>query len=419
MHLVIFVFLSLTLCAPFVPYIFVSGNLSVIDLIFPFLLLLSMKENFTLPVPSIILVMFALISLLSLIVNSYNYELIPGELFFIIRWLFYSIFAFFIFNAVSKEAELAKVVLGAVAFSVFISTVVVWYLWILSPRYVGSVPMLHLIHESAPVLVNRNYFGFFLSIGFPLWFVFAFNYRKRGFVKLLLLLVTLLLMISSILTFSKGSWLASFLPIIFLFIVTMIRRGSFSYKVRTVFKVSVMLLLFSAFVLNHSVEEKYAITGEVTGRIAGSAETNTQRLQFVEDSFMMMMLNPLIGVGPGNYRAEAINSGFIPTGDPHNALLWLGAELGIIGFLLALFCVVHLGYVIYKIYNTQTQQSKLVSELLLVVYLALILNIVVHGLPFSMKHFWVVYAVAYALYRSRPVFVDGLGRRIGFSVLRR
>lgn len=403
----VFLYITLSLCAPMVPYLFVAGNFSFIDaLLFIFFILVLRQKN-VVPVPSVLLVLLSLLSIVLLLLNQYRYDINVGELFFVFRWVYYALMVFFIVNLIVKEPGYGEVVLKGVAFSVLISALVVWYLWSLSPRYSGVAPMLHLIHEGAPVMVNRNYFGFFLSIGVPLWLVLAMNYRGNGLVRFGLFSAALFLMVSSVLTFSKGTWLASFLPIMFLLYMRLSAHTSFYLRARLLM-ISVVIFFAALFVVSmYSVSDEGSLSEELTGRVANSSETNSQRVQFVIDSFEIIMMNPVIGVGPGNYRAEAISRGFVPTGDPHNALLWIGAELGLAGFALVLFAVVHLGLVIYRSYNSRTLASRRVSELLFVAYLSLVLNIAIHGLPFSMKHFWVVYAVAYALYlvRYRPVAV--------------
>ena len=403
----VFLYITLSLCAPMVPYLFVAGNFSFVDgLLFVFFILVLRQKN-VVPVPAVLLALLSLLSIVLLLLNQYRSDINVSELFFVFRWLYYAMMVFFIVNLVVKEPGYGEVVLRGVAFSVLVSALVVWYFWWLSPRYSGVTPMLHLIHEGAPVMVNRNYFGFFLSIGVPLWFVLAMNYRGNGLLRFGLFAVALFLMVSSVLTFSKGTWLASFLPVMFLLYVRFTAHTSLYLKLRLLLMYGVVFSALLFAVLEYSVSDDGSLSGGLAGRVANSSETNSQRVQFVIDSFEIMMMNPVIGVGPGNYRAEAISSGLVPTGDPHNALLWIGAELGLAGFALVLFAVIHLGIVIYKSYNSHTLASRRVSELLFVAYLSLVLNIAVHGLPFSMKHFWVVYAVAYALYlvRYRPVAV--------------
>jgi len=90
-----------------------------------------------------------------------------------------------------------------------------------------------------------------------------------------------------------------------------------------------------------------------------SAGTNdgsvNQRLRYYEDVLTHMSSNPIFGVGLGNWKLKSIDydakdiSGYIVPYHAHSDFIQLGAELGIIGFLLYLAVFLWAIYYVYRL----------------------------------------------------------------------
>lgn len=82
-----------------------------------------------------------------------------------------------------------------------------------------------------------------------------------------------------------------------------------------------------------------------------TTESNRNRLAMIEIAIQQMRENPVFGIGPEAFRSDALARGFLPiqAGDiasgPHNELLRVGAELGLVG--LALYLLAH-GVVLFR-----------------------------------------------------------------------
>jgi len=228
--------------------------------------------------------------------------------------------------------------------------------------------MLHVVHNVENFAINRNYLGFFSSILVNMSFV-RFMLSDRNIEKLTFFSIFFFSLSTSILTFSKGTWLASvfFLPIFFMLS---------SNKRLSVF---VAIFIFTISIL--MVFDVAALVDAVFYRIDTSSSTNIHRLQFLKDAVFIFQNHFFWGVGPGGYREAAIFYGLDPTSDPHNALLWLLVEVGILGFLVFVFLIF---YSIYILFNLQ----KNTSLLLVSIFVPLMLNIPFHGLTLSLKYLW-------------------------------
>jgi O-antigen ligase len=73
-----------------------------------------------------------------------------------------------------------------------------------------------------------------------------------------------------------------------------------------------------------------------------TTESNRNRLAMIEIALRQIRENPVFGVGPEAFRSDALAEGFLPiplrhvaTG-PHNELLRIGAETGLVGLALYL-----------------------------------------------------------------------------------
>lgn len=386
-----------SLIAPFFEIFFIAGNISYFDPFLIFFLIQRISKLYffnELKIPVYVLIAATLIGFISLITNSMGY-ISSQQLFFCLRWLYLALLLILIANYIRTDPSATKIVISSIIFSTIITLTFTWVAWFVSPRYLpGGIPMLHLIHDGSLLIINRNYLGFFLSIPLGALFYLLLFYEKKS-VNYFGTFFSIIFIFTGILfTFSKGSWAASTLPILLVSIYIFINFNSSSYIRRRPKRLPFIFFFSLIFVwIYFNVGNLELLINSVETRFLESSDTNNERVQFIFESMQLMMLNPIFGVGPGLYRESAIKLGFLPTSDPHNALLWIGSEHGVfIFFLFILVIFLSIKYLIKLIKKTDG------SELIWVlasgnILLALICNIPIHGLSFVMKHFWVILGV--------------------------
>ncbi|MBT5166488.1 MAG: tetratricopeptide repeat protein [Nitrosomonadales bacterium] len=108
-----------------------------------------------------------------------------------------------------------------------------------------------------------------------------------------------------------------------------------------------------------------------------SAGTNdgsvNQRLRYYEDVLTHLSSNPIFGVGLGNWKLKSIDydskdiNGYVVPYHAHSDFIQLGAELGIIGFILYLGVFVWAVFFVYRLirYSTLSVEEKVFLFLLL------------------------------------------------------
>ena len=218
--------------------------------------------------------------------------------------------------------------------------------------------MLHVIDFD----LNRNYLGYFLSLGSVLSYSMFFI-SKNTVIKYLFLLIFFLFLFSTVLTFSKGALLSVFIALLTYFNVWFVAF------------IVIALLLFGNYIM--------IIQSNYVDRFTTSSY-NDERLQFVLDAILAIFNNPLLGVGPGNYKSYSDYVNAQVTSDPHNALLWVGAESGLLVVLIILIIIIWLTK--HGIFGLSKNPVLSPLRSLIIVNF---LNIPIHGLTFSMKYFWI------------------------------
>ena len=207
------------------------------------------------------------------------------------------------------------------------------------------------------VTANRNITAFSIAIKIP--FVLFIIYKlsnyliKIGLSGLLLLSILCLSMIQS---------RASFIALAFIFFAFLALcialflndRNKFSLYLFTYFFVPMFLAVgINQFFLSDKGADALARASTISiGTNDGSVN---QRLRYYEDVLTHMSSNPLFGVGLGNWKLKSIEYeskdilGYIVPYHAHSDFIQLGAELGIIGFLLYLGIFLLAIYYVYRL----------------------------------------------------------------------
>jgi O-antigen ligase len=197
-------------------------------------------------------------------------------------------------------------------------------------------------------------------------------------------------------SFSKGAWLSALGAILF-YEIHRFFSSQWVYTIGPSLRIFLIFLGLIFAVTSFSESWVASYTSQVEKAIQNSSDTNDERLNYAIQASILTLENPVFGVGPKNYENAAKRSGFLQTTDPHNALLWVGAELGIGGFFLtaALFL-----WLFYKAMMSAHGLTKWSSHrpLNLLIF-CLILNIPLHGLPISSKYLWIAIALVVSLSR--------------------
>ena len=98
-----------------------------------------------------------------------------------------------------------------------------------------------------------------------------------------------------------------------------------------------------------------------------------QRLRYYEDVLTHLKSNPIFGVGLGNWKLKSIEYdakdivGYVVPYHAHSDFIQLGAELGVIGFLLYLGLFIFAGYFVFRLirYSNAQENEKIFLFMLL------------------------------------------------------
>ena len=226
------------------------------------------------------------------------------------------------------------------------------------------------------VTANRNITAFSLAIKLP-FVLFLLELFIKRYIKIFLTLLIFLTIVCLSMIQSRASFVA--LGIIILGYISLnFSKYWRQRKIINIYRIGFLLLpLFAAIIINQSYFSK--IGADAVSRAASiSLSTNdgsvNQRLRYYEDVLKHMRSNPIFGVGLGNWKLKSIDYdakdiiGYIVPYHAHSDFIQLGAELGILGFLLYLGIFVLAVYYGYKLirFSSISENEKTFIFLLLI-----------------------------------------------------
>jgi O-antigen ligase len=351
-------------------------------LVIIYLLYLVFNKKIYFSTISLIPIFLGFIALASYLINSNNYIYYSIPIGQILRWFFFAILIIVYTGLINNRKKVWSCLVGLLVGSI-ITLSWSWYVWFLMPNYLFGLPFLH-VYENTEFVINRNFMGFFLAIGTSLSFGFSImpklTYKKR----ILFILIFIWHIFSLVLTFSKGAWLSGIAPIIYISIFILYKK----YKYRLFFLIPFSLLLLTIISSTFTLQMINNLDMAIKYRLTKSEYTNTMRTNYIYDSITLIIQNPIFGVGPKAYRHATIKDGLQNTSDPHNALLWVGAELGFISLLSLLLIMI----LVFK--YLKSNRFKLIifdyHVIFQLVFFSLLLHTIVSGLAFSMKVTWIL-----------------------------
>ena len=226
------------------------------------------------------------------------------------------------------------------------------------------------------VTANRNITAFSFAIKIP-FVLFLLHAISKRFLKVLLTLLIFLTLICISMIQSRASFIAVGIILIgyvglYLVLYFKVKRLQSIYRIG-----SLILPLIAAILINQTYLSKFgadAVSRAATISVSTNDGSVNQRLRYYEDVLTHMSSNPIFGVGLGNWKLKSIDYdardivGYVVPYHAHSDFIQLGAELGVLGFLLYLGIFVWAVYFVYRLirYSTLSQNEKVFIFLLLV-----------------------------------------------------
>ncbi|MDB4270231.1 O-antigen ligase family protein [Flavobacteriaceae bacterium] len=303
---------------------------------------------------------------------SYFYAINPTEVLVNISrqvnvLMMYLVMGFFVYHLKSKRTFLSYVITAILVVEVY--SVLNQALQILNVNGILSGGALK------GVTANRNITAFSIVLKIP--FVLFLIYKKSKLLHnwilsgIILLSILCLSMIQSRASFlAVGLILIAFLSLcIFLFIKDKNKKHLFQYGyllLPFLFAVGINQTLLS----NKGAD---ALARASTISVDTKDGSINQRLRYYEDVLTHLSSHPILGVGLGNWKLKSIDydskdiKGYVVPYHAHSDFIQLGAELGIVGFLLYLGLFLWAVFFVYRLirYSVSSVEEKVFLFLLL------------------------------------------------------
>lgn len=327
---------------------------------------------------------FIILGLVSSLVALSNSNFGEVSLLHLLRWSIYALLVV-ILSQYLRDQKFRVFFISAMFVGVLATGMLLWIFWLMEKQYFLSIPMLHLRdHELLGISLNRNTFGLYLAMGFPLG-VYLYSYASSTVGRLCIMGLIWFLIISTVLTFSRGAWIGLALLLLIYsvyFLHTSLTRS------KLIMSLTVIMFIVIGYVLSNIKDYLEVLSGW-----AQLIDDDT-RVAFVKDSIQIIIQYPLFGVGPGNYLTAAVQLDLNATKDPHNAFLWIGAEYGLFGFLIVSGLIF---YPLFYIFNMKILMKRYFNrrELYLIFSLACYLSVraLTTGVVVSSELIWTVIAL--------------------------
>jgi len=194
------------------------------------------------------------------------------------------------------------------------------------------------------VTANRNITAFSIAIKIP-YVLYLIIYNQKFWIKILYSFLVLLSLFSLSMIQSRASFVAAALIGVLLLtwtIINFLKNKSYKPLINNLYYLLPMIL---AIILNQtfvSSKGADALSRASTISVSTNDGSVNQRLRYYEDVLTHISSNPIFGVGIGNWKLTSIDydkadiTGYIVPYHAHSDFIQLGAELGIIGFILYL-----------------------------------------------------------------------------------
>ena len=226
------------------------------------------------------------------------------------------------------------------------------------------------------VTANRNITAFSLAIKIP-FVLYLLHLISKRFIKVILIILIFLTLLGLSMIQSRASFIA-----VGIILIGHIILNLFLYlkgkRLHSIYRIGFLIFpLIAAIFFNQIFLTKFgadAVSRAATISVNTNDGSVNQRLRYYEDVVTHMSSNPIFGVGLGNWKLKSIDydskdiKGYVVPYHAHSDFIQLGAELGVLGFLLYLGIFVWAVYYVYRLlkYSTLSENEKVFIFLLLI-----------------------------------------------------
>ena len=257
------------------------------------------------------------------------------------------------------------------------------------------------------VTANRNITAFSIAIKIPFVLYLIGILRKVSF-KVLLTTVIFFALLSLSMIQSRASFIAVGLITIGYSIWQIIIYLKHTKSIKSLLSIGFIIIpLLLSITINQTViasKGADALSRAATISLSTNDGSVNQRLRYYQDVLTHLTSNPFFGTGLGNWKLKSIDydskdiNGYVVPYHAHSDFIQLGAELGIIGFLLYLgvfLCAVY--YVFIFIRNSKSSLEEKTFVFLLLVALGVYSVDANLNFPIARPQVLVVWAAVMAL----------------------
>ena len=226
------------------------------------------------------------------------------------------------------------------------------------------------------VTANRNITAFSIAIKIP-FVLFLIHLVQKGWIKIVLSFLVCLALLCLSMIQSRASFIAVGLTVVAYIAMHGVLYLKKNKKWQQVLQVGYLVIpLVLALLINQaflSSKGADALSRAATISVSTNDGSVNQRLRYYEDVLTHLSSHPIFGVGLGNWKLKSIDydsrdiEGYVVPYHAHSDFIQLGAELGILGFLLYLGIFLWAVYFVYRLirYSNLDLNEKVFLFLLL------------------------------------------------------
>ncbi len=226
------------------------------------------------------------------------------------------------------------------------------------------------------VTANRNITAFSIAIKIP-FVLFLIHLEKKSWIKWVLATGVTLALIALSMIQSRASFVAvGATTVAYILLHTVLYFKVKKQWTQLIQSGYLIVPLLIAILVNQTLLSSKgadALSRAATISVNANDGSINQRLRYYEDVLTHMTSNPIFGVGLGNWKLKSIDydakdiDGYVVPYHAHSDFIQLGAELGILGFILYLGIFLWGVYYVYRLvrYSTLSVNEKIFLFLLL------------------------------------------------------
>ena len=349
------------------PFIYFDGTLDPVHtlrfLTFSFVVLilnlLGLKNKSRVKSNTIILLFFG-IFIMGFISMVFNDQCFSESVYYVCKTSIFLIFILNIVELITDENSKIKLSYSITIFGLLVSLI---YFTQLIIRYQEIDDVI--INKLAGTMANKNLLASALFLTIPFNIANLLNGNKA--IKIISTITQVIIIIVFFIVFSKATLLALLVLIFSAFIYFFCTKKYVEIYLTSF--IALTILSFATIVtLKTSYEKKTLVntdkTTKIEEKIFANALSSGARLQLYNNTLSLIKSNPILGVGPGNWKIKhgqfSLKGSIGETGQklvqrPHNDFLWIAAESGILAgvlyflvFIISLFKLINQRQIIDK-----------------------------------------------------------------------